>query len=398
MTAKLLSGLLVCMAAVLPAGCDAQFPGPAKDPRVWSLSVSADGRYVATAHADRHIVLWDIKTKTKKSISTNGNIYSTYFVKGRNLFLWQDLNDVVHLTGLDGRDKKTWKHFPTYGHVISSDLRHYFSSDKDWNIYHGHGTNLRPVKKDGDSPSFLGSGKLLNMTLSHDEKRLLSVGLGYEFDQRYPVDYQPAVSDKMRWSYLSGVVIWDVASLKPLAKLPGNIAKTYATFSPDGKYVVSGDEGGRGIVWNTEKKKRIFELGSLFWGKYIGQGKNLEGLVGKDLEKAAWDKSGLIQWPEDYSGESILAIKFIDLDNHYLRITANQHYAILYAIDNPLPLKYLDLGTAPYPATREYARNTAIDSAPAAGILVTGQANGPGINVYRYDKATRTLKRIWVAR
>ncbi len=63
-----------------------------------------------------------------------------------------------------------------------------------------------------------------------------------------------------------------------------------------------------------------------------------------------------------------------------------------------MPLKYLDLGTDPYPATREYVRNTAIDSAPAAGILVTGQANGPGINVYRYDKAARTLKRIWVAR
>ena len=390
MTVKLLSWLLVCIAAVLPAGCDAQFPGPAKDPRVWSLSVSADGRYVATAHADRNIVLWDIKTKTKKSISTNGNIYSTYFVKGRNLFLWQDLNDVVHLTGLDGRDKKTWKHFPTYGHVISSNLSHYFSSDKDWNIYHGYGTSLRPVKKDGDSPSFLGSGKLLNMTFSPDEKQLLSVGLGYEFDQRYPVDYQPAVSDKMRWSYLSGVVIWDVASLNPLAKLSGNIAKTYATFSPDGKYVVSGDEGGRVIVWDAQKTKELFRLGSLFHGVIANPNESWENWV--------YDKTGLIPYPKDYSGQAVLSLKFIDLDNHYLRITANQHYAILYAIDNPLPLKYLDLGTDPYPATREYARNTAIDSAPAAGILVTGQANGPGINVYRYDKTTRTLKRIWVAR
>ena len=61
-------------------------------------------------------------------------------------------------------------------------------------------------------------------------------------------------------------------------------------------------------------------------------------------------------------------------------------------------MKYLDLGTKPYPATRDYSRNTAIDTAPAAGILVTGQAVGPGINVYKYDKATQTLKRIWVAR
>ena len=93
-----------------------------------------------------------------------------------------------------------------------------------------------------------------------------------------------------------------------------------------------------------------------------------------------------------------MAIKFIDSDQHYLRFISYQHYAILYSIDSPLPLKYLDLGTKPFPATRDYSRNTAIDTAPAAGILVTGQAAGPGINVYKYDKAAQTLKRIWVAR
>ncbi len=378
--------------------CDASGSDKLNDPRAWSLSISHDGSYVVSAHADRRIVLWNLRSKTKKIISTNGNIYSAYFVKGRNLFLWQDLDDIVHLTRPDGTDKDSWKHFPTYGHIISSDLQHYFSSDKHWNVYHGHGKTMRPVKKDGDNPSFSGSGKLLNMELSSNGKWLLTSGAEYDWDNRDSRPKYPSVVANQRSSEYAGTVIWSVSLLRPLAVLYGHAVKTYATFSPDGKYVVSGDEGGRGIVWNTEKKKRIFELGSLFWGKYIGQGKNLEGLVGKDLEKTAWDKSGLIQWPEDYSGESILAIKFIDLDNHYLRITANQHYAILYAIDNPLPLKYLDLGTDPYPATREYARNTAIDSAPAAGILVTGQANGPGINVYRYDKAARTLKRIWVAR
>ena len=93
-----------------------------------------------------------------------------------------------------------------------------------------------------------------------------------------------------------------------------------------------------------------------------------------------------------------MSIKFIDEENHYLRIVTDQHYAVLYSIDSPLPLKYLDLGRKPYPATRDYSRNTAIDSAPEAGILVTGQAYGPGINVYKYDKKTQTLRRIWVAK
>jgi len=139
-----------------------------------------------------------------------------------------------------------------------------------------------------------------------------------------------------------------------------------------------------------KQKQELFRLGSLFHGVIINPD--------EPWEKWTYDKTELIPYPKDYSGQAVLSLKFIDLDNHYLRITTNQHYAILYAIDNPLPLKYLDLGKKPFPATREYARNTAIDSAPAAGILVTGQANGPGINVYKYDKATQTLKRIWVAR
>ncbi len=114
--------------------------------------------------------------------------------------------------------------------------------------------------------------------------------------------------------------------------------------------------------------------------------------------KYIWDKTGLIEQPPDFEGDAAIVIKFINHDNHYLRFTTYQHYAILYSIDSPLPLKYLDLGTKPFPATRDYSRNTAIDTAPAAGVLVTGQAAGPGINVYKYDKAAQTLKRIWVAR
>ncbi len=356
------------------------------------LDVSDDGHWVISTHDSRHAILWNIEQKTYRLVSTDANIFSAGFIPNSHQFIWQDLNGWVHVADINGQEVKRFRNFPVYGHALmASGL--YVSVNDDYGIFTGIGEAQEKLKVEGGS--YQGFGKLLNLSFSPDGNRMVTSGFGSPYDAEWESIQEQS---EIGYKNLVGVVLWDLVSMNPLAKLPGNIAKTYATFSPDGKYVVSGDEGGRGIVWNTKEKKRIFELGSLFWGKYIGQGKNLEGLVGKDLEKAAWDKSGLIQWPEDYSGESILAIKFIDLDNHYLRITANQHYAILYAIDNPLPLKYLDLGTKPYPATREYARNTAIDSAPAAGILVTGQANGPGINVYRYDKTTRTLKRIWVAR
>ncbi len=240
------------------AGCDAGTGNNDRDSRVWSLSVSRDGSHVVTIHADGRVVLWNLRSKTKKLISTKGNIYSAYFVKGRNLILWQDLYDVVHLTRLDGTDAASWKHFPTYGHVISPSLKHYFSSDKTWNVYYGHGKRMRPVKKDGDSPSFLGSGKVLNMEVSSNERYLLTSGAEYDWDNRDSRPRYPAVVEKQRISNYSGTAIWDIESLKPLAVLYGLAVKSYATFSPDGKYVVSGDEGGRVIVWDTNKKKNYY--------------------------------------------------------------------------------------------------------------------------------------------
>ncbi len=386
----LLPILLLASFALGIYGCDSGVGNNKRDSRVWSLSVSRDGSHVVTIHADGRVVLWNLRTRTKRLISTNGNIYSAYFVKGRNLFLWQDLANIVHLTRLDGTDVDSWKHFPTYGHVISPSLKHYFSSDKTWNVYYGHGKWMRPVKKDGDSPSFLGSGKILNMEVSSNEGYLLTSGAEYDWDNRDSRPRYPSIVEKQRISNYSGTVIWDIESLKPIAVLYGLAVKSYATFSPDGRYVVSGDENGHYFVWDVELRRKIFSLADLKYGVVVDKS--------GDPGKWQWNDSGLIAKPKDFSGYAAMSIKFIDEENHYLRIVTDQHYAVLYSIDSPLPLKYLDLGRKPYPATRDYSRNTAIDSAPEAGILVTGQAYGPGINVYKYDKKTQTLRRIWVAK
>jgi len=89
-----------------------------------------------------------------------------------------------------------------------------------------------------------------------------------------------------------------------------------------------------------------------------------------------------------------LAIKFID-PQHYLRFLTYSPYAVLFHIDNPLPLKYLYLGRDPLPAVRDYHRNAAMDTAPDAGILVMGQQYGGGIIVYRYDSETQELNKVW---
>ncbi|MCP1673658.1 hypothetical protein J2T57_000757 [Natronocella acetinitrilica] len=53
------------------------------------------------------------------------------------------------------------------------------------------------------------------------------------------------------------------------------------------------------------------------------------------------------------------------------------------------------LGDDSFPSVSSYARNASIATAPDANVLVTGQRNGSGINVYRYDPDARTLEREW---
>lgn len=116
----------------------------------------------------------------------------------------------------------------------------------------------------------------------------------------------------------------------------------------------------------------------------------------QDYEKWTRDKTGLIQPPSDLgSNEATIALKFIDAE-HYLRLLTDSPYAVLFHIDNPLPLKYLFLGRNPFPAVSDYSRNAAIDSAPDAGVLVMGQREGSGIIVYKYHAEKKELEKVWV--
>jgi len=356
------------------------------------VSVSSDGRFALSSHLDNRIVLWNLERKEKTLVSDNANIYSAYFVRGAELFLWQDIDDVVHIQGVNKEEFDSFPHFPTYGHVLSADLKHYVSCDADWNLFHGSGDAMKPVKQDGDSPSFLGQGKLLNLTVADEGNLLLSAGRGFDIPDNLPITDEGAVRPEQMFSDYAGVVLWELSSGRPLFKFPGNSAKTNATLSPDGQYVVSGCENSRAYVWNAKTGKRILKVASLHFGILNKNGSD-------DYEKWTFDDTGLISPPEDLNasvGGATLAIKFID-QHHYLRFLTNSPYAVLFHVDNPLPLKYLYLGRNPLPAVRDYVRNAAMDTAPDAGILVMGQQYGDGILVYKYDSERQKLERVWVA-
>jgi len=58
---------------------------------------------------------------------------------------------------------------------------------------------------------------------------------------------------------------------------------------------------------------------------------------------------------------------------------------------------FLEIDNNPTISTNYYQRNLSVSSSPKAHILVTGQATGGGINVYKYHPEKMELEKIWVA-
>ena len=384
--------LIVIFLFLLLAGCRSDGQTTLTTPSLpMAVSISTSGRYAVSSHKNNHLILWDIENRSKQMLAENANIYSAYFVKGQEIIVWQDLDDFVYIQKIDGEIIESFKHFPTYGQVLSSDLGRYIASDSSWNIFVGYGDHVQPLKQDGNSPSFLGTGKLINLTLSPDAQNLLSSGRGRGERDKKPIQETLPVKPEQIFSNYAGVVVWGLSSGTPLFKFPGNSAKTNATLSPDGQYVVSGCENGMSFVWKTKTGELYHEPASLYHGL-------LNTNNSEKSENWTYDKTGLIPPPKDLGGRggATLSIKFID-PQHYLRFLTYSPYAVLFHIDNPLPLKYLYLGRDPLPAVRDYHRNAAMDTAPDAGILVMGQQYSGGIVVNKYDSETQELNKVWEA-
>jgi WD40 repeat protein len=352
---------------------------------VMVVSVSSDGNYAISTGLREQAILWDIKHKTYKFLDRKSNIYSAYFIKNTNYYMWQhDPDNEVYIKDTKGNLIEHFNPgFPTYGQVITSDLKNYFASDEDFNLFKISDNVKIKITPRGSAGGFLGVGKLLNLTLSNDDKYLLNAGSCVCWGSDGCISGSVQKIDPNIKEALSDLVLWEVITGKPIYRFLGNVVKTYATLSPDGKYVLSGDENGLGFVWQINGIKN-FKL-SWLQGKAV---KNSDGTY-------RWDSNGMIKKPKDFGNDDILSIKFIDLQGDYLRFTTYVPYAILYNINDPKPLKYLPLGKHPFPSVDDYSRNASIDTAPAANILVMGKANSGGILVYKFDPIKQTLTKIW---
>ena len=366
---------------------------------VISLSVSTDGRYAISGHAARktnsvsprgQMVLWDIEKKQKTILSNNANSFSALFIPDSHEFMWQDQNDIVHVQNVEGQEIKSFKHPHVQNHRITADKAFYLSVDFWGRIYKGYGDEIQPVYTDG--------GPTINpYSLSIVDNYFLSVtdtchGLDDPVAETN-LTANPVNPSSSKKSSYDGVTLWDKTTLKPIAKLIGNCGSTNGLISPDGKWVITGGENTTYYMWEIDNLNNRQPLSiPNNWGIY-------------DEEKYKNDKS--IPLPEKLKDEPVsvgtVAYAFLS-ETDYVGLGRSGRkngegfqFAALYKAGEPWIKAYVEIGNNPSISTNYFQLNLSVSSSPTAHILVTGQATGGGINVYKYHPDKMELEKIWVA-
>lgn len=361
------------------------------------ISVSSNGHYAIATNTNQQAILWDLQKHSYKIIWKDANIYSAYFIKNTDDFMFQDdkTNDVYIEDVNENIIKKFNPGIATFGELATSDLKSYFASDRWFQLYKTDLTTDQtqqfyyyycgPNYKDAVIPpagmpyacdEFIGTGQLFNLSLAPDNSKLIGAEGG-------------------------ALQIWDTQSLKRLKQVIANDAQTVTAINPDDSYLVTADIMQRAVNYNlnTDQQKG-------FVYKFPSR-----------PEAAAYYANG--GYPHE-----VLAVKFID--SNALLVFLNGwnnpfNYAALFHPDqltptkNPYqtapylydlnPIKYLPLipnaatdthYQKDWPLTSDdFSRDQAIDTSPSAHILVMSMAEKNGIIVYQYDPSAQTLTRVW---
>ncbi|OOF54931.1 WD40 repeat domain-containing protein, partial [Rodentibacter myodis] len=334
-----------------------------------------------------NLVLWDIPNKEKTVLSRNASGGSMYFIPNSHEFMWQDKDNIVHIQNVKGDEIFSFPHFKTFGHAISEDKTFYISANHSGKIYKGYGDNLIPIYT--DTP--IGNYENLRLT----NKYILSVGYG--IGGKYPAKINPTANpinpDVYKKSSYDGVTLWDRATLKPIARLYGNAGKTTGIISPDEKWVITGDENARNRMWGIDNLMNRFSLSDPYDGIY-------------NLSAGEYDKSRLMPLTKEQFKRMMrqftVAYAFLT-ETDFIRIgyiyedSPHKTIASIYSVGDPWLKGFVDLGTSPMISANNYFNSQTFASSPQAHILVTGQAHGGGINVYKYHPDKIELEKIWVA-
>jgi WD40 repeat protein len=346
------------------------------------VSVSSDGHYAITTDESERAVLWNLQKHTSQLLDKKVHVFSAYFIPQTQDYLWQDQNKIIHIRNIENKNQEDFKiPYFVFGQAMTKDRKYYmlssiggglFLRDKGrWEQIASANPNKGEREEDLTEGSELLMEKPYNLSISPDQNYILGI-------------------DSAASLFLYNLKGWtNFPYHLRLYDRTNPQGKAFATLSPDGKYVVGGDESSRSAVWNTQTGEKIFKNYDIVFGKDYEprQDSDLRGLTVKRPDDFV-SASGLIR------RDATLSIKFID-KTHYLRFSTYIPYAILYEVTNPAPLKYFPLGRSPWPAVNYYARNQAIDTSWQSHTLVMGKETEEGILVYQYDPEKQTLTKVW---
>lgn len=258
---------------------------------------------------------------------------------------------------------------------MNSNKDFYLSANEYGQLFKGYSENIVPIYTDG------GIGTPL--TLSMTEDYIFSVG-GTCFGPNDPVvetnlTVNPINPDSSKKGSYDGVTLWDIHTLKPIARLYGNYGYTTGLISPNGDWVVTGGENFGNYMWEIHNIMNRQRLSLKF--------DNIpEKLKEKQITKI-----------------SVIAYAFVT-DTEFVALRQSGNYdgygdeiAAVYTVGESQIKGYVEIGNDPSISTNYYQRNLSVSSSPKAHILVTGQATGGGINVYKYHPEKMELEKIWVA-
>ncbi len=203
-----------------------------------AVSFSPDGRYAFIGYEDKTLKLWDVETG-QEIRSFKGHVNQVYFTTlsfdGRYALLGDGLLwDVA--TGRKIRKFETYGAFKS----ISPDGRFALSID--------HATvKLWDVATGNEIRTFNTNHKygIDSITISPDGKYILSAGYGIQGE-----------SDPANPPF--ALKLWEVATGKEIRTFTGHKSGVKSVaLSPDGRYVLSGDESGKLKLWDVSTGKEI---------------------------------------------------------------------------------------------------------------------------------------------
>jgi len=240
-----------------------------------SVSLSPDGKYIASGGRDKKIILWNTTTKEKIRffIGHEESVQSIdfspdckYLVSGskdNTVKLWETESGKLEKNFIGHTDEVNVVKFSPKGKYIISG-----SSDKSiklWDIKTGNQIkSFDKNSKDVLSVNFSPDAKSIVSGTSNNKVLYWSIETGKiiktfpKLNHAYPVQFSPDETHLISGCSDNTLKLWDIESGKLSKTFVGHTDHVISVnFSPDGSYIVSGSCDKTAKLWESESGKLI---------------------------------------------------------------------------------------------------------------------------------------------